>query len=267
MSQTSSSVQIDIQALLDIIKEAGSHVLEIYNADNENWEVSAKDDNSPLTKADRAANDFICQKLKDQYPDIPIISEENKEVDYEERKQYELFWLIDPLDGTKEFIKRNGEFTINLALVQGDKPVAGIVYAPALGRLYYGAKEQGAYLWNEHNEIHQLEANTFSMTDEGLHLVASRSHTNEETEGFINQFKAPELVSMGSSLKFMLVAEGKADIYPRIAPTMEWDTGASQIIVEEAGAKVLNYEDQQPLTYNKEDLHNPWFVVYGNVKA
>ncbi len=265
--QATSSLTINIQGLLNIIQEAGTEVLNIYNSDDENWEVSAKDDNSPLTKADRAANDLICQKLKEQYPDIPIISEENKEIDYEDRKGYELFWLIDPLDGTKEFLKRNGEFTINLALVQKDKPVAGIVYAPALGRMYYGAKEEGAYLWNEHDEVSQLKATTFYMTDEGLRLVASRSHRNEETEQFINQFKSPELVSMGSSLKFMLVAEGKADIYPRIAPTMEWDTGASQIIVEEAGAEVLNYEDQQPLTYNKQDLHNPWFVVYGNVKS
>ena len=264
--QATSSLNINIQGLLSIIQEAGAHVLNIYNADDENWEVSAKDDNSPLTKADRMANEFICQKVQEQYPDIPIISEENKALDYEDRKDYEVFWLIDPLDGTKEFLKRNGEFTINLALVQKDKPVAGVVYAPALGRLYYGAKGEGAYFWDENNETHQLNANAFSMNESGLRLVCSRSHMNEETENFVNQFENPELVSMGSSLKFMLIAEGKADIYPRIGPTMEWDTGASQIIVEEAGGIVLNYNDQQPLTYNKPDLHNPWFAVYGQIK-
>ncbi len=265
MNQT-SSLSIDIQQLLDVIREAGRRVLSIYNSEDEDWDVSAKADNSPLTKADQTANDYICNRLKEQYPEIPIISEENKALDYQDRKQYDVFWLIDPLDGTKEFIKRNGEFTINLALVKGNEPVAGIVYAPALGRLYYGAKEEGAFFWDENNETHKLEASRFSLSEKGLRLVCSRSHMNEETENFVSQFEEPELVSMGSSLKFMLIAEGKADIYPRIGPTMEWDTGASQVIVEEAGGKVLQYENQLSLTYNKADLHNPWFVVYGQVK-
>jgi len=258
-----STLKIDMQGLLDIVQEAGNAVMSIYNAEDENWELSAKDDNSPLTKADRQANDHICQALESQYPDIPIISEENKAIDYETRKQYEVFWLVDPLDGTKEFIKRNGEFTINLALVQEDEPMVGVVYAPALGRFYYAAKGEGATFHDEHDQVHKLQANTFSLNDKGLRLVCSRSHMNEETEQFVNRFSEPELVSMGSSLKFMLVAEGKADIYPRIGPTMEWDTGASHIIVAEAGGQVLTYEDNRPLTYNKEDLHNPWFVVFG----
>ena len=262
----SSSIQIDVKGLLNIVQEAGKQVLEIYNSDEENWDVSAKDDNSPLTKADKVANDYICEQLKAQYPDIPIISEENKEIPYDERKQYEVFWLVDPLDGTKEFIKRNGEFTINIALVQGGEDKAGILSAPALGRIYYAAKGEGAFYWDENNDKHKLAVNNFSLNDKGLRIVSSRSHMNEETQQFIDQLEEPELVSMGSSLKFMLVAEGKADIYPRIGPTMEWDTGAAQAIVEEAGGKVLNYEDQQPLRYNKEDLHNPWFVVYGKTE-
>lgn len=252
--------------LIQIGKEAGRKVLEIYNSDAENWDVSAKSDDSPLTKADNVANDYICEELKRWYPSIPIISEENKEIPYEERKNYEYFWLVDPLDGTKEFIKRNGEFTINIALVKQQEAVSGLVYTPALGRMFYGEKGNGAFLWDEDGENHPLKVNAFSQKAKNLRLVCSRSHMNEETQNFVDQYEDPQLVSMGSSLKFMLVAEGKADIYPRIGPTMEWDTGAAQAIVEEAGGKVLNYEDGTPLVYNKEELNNPWFVVYGHAK-
>jgi len=252
--------------LIQIGKEAGRKVLEIYNSDAENWDVSAKSDDSPLTKADKVANDYICEELKRLYPSIPIISEENKEIPYEERKNYEYFWLVDPLDGTKEFIKRNGEFTINIALIKHREAVSGLLYTPALGRMFYGEKNNGAFLWDEHGEKHNLSVNEFSKKAKNLRLVCSRSHMNEETQNFVDQYEDPQLVSMGSSLKFMLVAEGKADIYPRIGPTMEWDTGAAQAIVEEAGGKVLNYENGEPLVYNKEELNNPWFVVYGHVK-
>lgn len=260
-----STLTVDVQELLSMIEEAGKKVMNIYNSDEENWEVSAKADDSPLTKADQTANQHICDALKALYPEVPIISEENQAIPYEERNQYENFWLVDPLDGTKEFLKKNGEFTINLALVQGRRPVAGIVYAPALGKLYYGAEGHGAFLMDENGENHPLQVNTFSMNNKGLRVVASRSHMNDETQAFLNQLNAPELVSMGSSLKLMLVAEGKADVYPRLGPTMEWDTGAAQSIVEEAGGKVLQYEDEKPLLYNKQDLHNPWFVVYGHI--
>ena len=264
---STAAVDINLQGLLTTIQEAGRQVLSIYHDDQANWDVSAKADNSPLTLADRTANDHICQQLKAQYPAIPIISEENQEIPYETRKDYEHFWLVDPLDGTKEFIKQNGEFTLNLALVQKGQPVAGIVSAPALGRTYYAAKGQGAFLVDEHNQRHTLQAHRFTEDQAGLRLVCSRSHMNEDTQAFVDQYQEPELVSMGSSLKFMLVAEGKADIYPRFGPTMEWDTGAAQAIVEEAGGQVLAHDTREPLQYNKPDLHNPWFLVYGAVNA
>lgn len=265
-NQSTPGLDIDIQTLLTTIQEAGRQVMAIYNDQHSDYEVEAKSDNSPLTKADQTANNYICDQLKIHYPDIPIISEEHKEIPYETRKNYELFWLVDPLDGTKEFIKQNGEFTLNVALVQHGKPVAGIVAAPALQRIYYAAKGQGAFLWNEHNQTRQLRVNRFQQNQSGLRLVCSRSHMNKETQAFVDQYKDPELVSMGSSLKFMLVAEGQADIYPRFGPTMEWDTGAAQAIVEEAGGEVLANDTHQPLLYNKEDLHNPWFLVYGGVE-
>ena len=259
-----SATTIDITNCLPIIQEAGRQVMEIYHDQEGGYEVSEKSDHSPLTKADRAAHKAICDRLKNHYPDIPIISEEQQEISYETRKGYEAFWLVDPLDGTKEFIKQNGEFTLNLALVYQGKPIAGIVAAPALERIYYAQQNAGAYLWDEHDQTHQLSVNRFSHADPGLRLVCSRSHMNEDTQAFVDQYKNPELVSMGSSLKFMLVAEGKADIYPRFGPTMEWDTGAAQAIVETAGGQVIANETQKPLEYNKPDLHNPWFLVYGN---
>lgn len=255
---------INSQWLNNVALKAGKIIMDIYNNIDVSMVIDKKDDNSPLTEADRQANQYICSQLEEMYPEIPIISEENKQIDYSTRKSWSKAWLVDPLDGTKEFIKRNGEFTVNIALIENGQPVHGVVYAPALKDLYYASKGKGSFLVK--NGIEQkLKAHTFSKSDHGLKVVASRSHINNETQVFMNQFSEPEIVSCGSSLKFMLIARGQADIYPRIAPTMEWDTGAAQAILEEAGGKVFKYESNDPLTYNKENLLNPFFVATGNI--
>lgn len=258
---------IQIENIIEIAKRAGAKILEIYNTNTDSWDVQVKSDNSPLTIADQESNKIICDKLVELHPDIPIVSEENKEILYDERKDFEYFWLIDPLDGTKEFIKRNGEFTVNIALVNKNRVVLGVVYVPALNILYWAKKGDGSFKIDMDGQSSQLIAKEFTKDDEGLIFVSSRSHINEETKSFIDQYKNPQNTSMGSSLKLVLVAEGKAHIYPRIGPTMEWDTGAAQIIVEEAGGKVVNYHTNEIFTYNKENLLNDYFVVYGNMKS
>ncbi|MEX0967225.1 MAG: 3'(2'),5'-bisphosphate nucleotidase CysQ [Bacteroidia bacterium] len=263
MEKSKSSTDVKIEEIEAIARKAGAAILEIYDTKNaEDWNVTAKADDSPLTEADRAANKVICDFLRAEY-DYPIISEENKEIPYEERRHYERFWLVDPLDGTKEFIKRNGEFTVNIALIENGYPVLGVVFAPVLDEAYCAATGEGAWM-EKAGEKYFLAASEFSEKDEGLSIVCSRSHLNKETEDFISKYNNPEAVSMGSSLKFMLVAKGEAQLYPRLAPTMEWDTGAAQAIVEEAGGEVLNHETGERLRYNKENLLNPHFVVYGN---
>lgn len=251
-------------SLLKIAKEAGDAIMEIY-ADESSFQVEMKDDNSPLTKADKASNAVICNGLENLSTQYPIVSEENKAVDYQERKDYERYWLLDPLDGTKEFIKRNGEFTVNIALIEGGRSIMGVVYAPVLDEMYWAIKGEGAYLIKDGNET-KLESNTFSKTDEGLRVVCSRSHLNEGTQQFVDELKSPELVSKGSSLKFLILAKGDAELYPRIAPTMEWDTAAAQIVLEEAGGTVTQHNSTEPLMYNKEDLLNPFFVATANMK-
>ncbi len=247
-----------------IAEKASDAILEIYNA-SEGIKIDKKADDSPLTDADRAANKIICDGLKQLPFPIPIISEENKAIPYEKRKDFGYFWLVDPLDGTKEFIKRNGEFTVNIALVKGNRPVLGVVVAPVLKQSFWAVQGEGAHLV-ENGKSQQLEATKFKMSDEGLGVVCSRSHLNDETKAIINKLNNPKLVATGSSLKFLILAQGKAQVYPRVAPTMEWDTGAAQIILEEAGGKVVRYDNEEPLEYNKESLLNPYFMAYGNVQ-
>lgn len=244
--------------LLTIARNAGKVILEIYETGD--FSVEAKSDDSPLTKADKAANEVICKGLEELPNKFPIISEENKMVMYNERSDYNYYWLVDPLDGTKEFIKKNGEFTVNIALVNKTKVVMGIVYAPVLDEMYWAAEGEGAYLIKE-GITTKLDANKYSMSDEGLRVVCSRSHLNDETQAFVDQLNNPVLVAKGSSLKFLILAKGEAELYPRIAPTMEWDTAAAQIILEEAGGTVKIYKTQDPVRYNKEDLLNPYFVA------
>lgn len=254
-----------------IAKKAGDAIMKIYD-NSDNFQVQLKADESPLTIADQAANEIICQHLENLAVKYPIISEENKSIDFEERKKYTHYWLVDPLDGTKEFIKRNGEFTVNIALIENQHPVLGVVYAPVLEEMYFAVKEEGAFLVKENltspneKQAIQLHASRFSKKDKNLSVVCSRSHLNEATQNFVAELDEPELVAQGSSLKFLILAKGKAHLYPRLAPTMEWDTGAAQIILEEAGGKVLHAETKEPLLYNKENLLNPHFIASGNLE-
>ena len=247
--------KIDIENIKKIAIDAGDAIMKIYKKD---FKIEYKQDNSPLTEADIKANEIICDALEKLYPEIPILSEENKEIKYEQRRGWEYFWCIDPIDGTKEFIKRTGEFTVNIALIYNDKPVLGVVYAPAINDIYYAKKNEGAFKNDK-----QLPLHINTNQKEKLLVVASVSHLSDETQSFINSLDAKviEQTSKGSSLKLCMVAEGVADIYPRLAPTMEWDTAAADAIVREAGKMTLQYEINKPLLYNKENLLNPWFVV------
>ena len=252
-----------LESLINISQIAGEKILEIYADEGRFVQVDFKADDSPLTLADQAAHHYIAGRLQELSPEIPLLSEEGKHLSYEERSQWTRFWLVDPLDGTKEFVKRNGEFTVNIALVENGESVAGVVHVPVKGETYYAIKGEGAYVVRGKNPPVRIQASPFGMKDAGLRLVCSRSHLSPEVEEYVNQFDQPEKVSMGSSLKFMLLSEGRADIYPRLAPTMEWDTAAAQIIVEEAGGTVINHETGKPLRYNKEVLRNPWFIAFG----
>lgn len=242
--------------IIDAARDAGIKILEVYNSDDFN--VEKKGDDSPLTKADRLAHEAIAEKLT-ECTEFPILSEEGKEISYEDRKDWEYFWMVDPLDGTKEFIKQNGEFTVNIALIHKNQPILGVVYAPVLDKLYFGGKDLGAYMGENMDPQHKLE---LIENETGVvRIVASRSHLNEETANYIEQFDNAQTVSMGSSLKFMLIADSEADVYPRFAPTMEWDTAAAHAVLRGLDIEVINMEDNQPLSYNKENLLNPHFLV------
>ncbi|MCB0566472.1 MAG: 3'(2'),5'-bisphosphate nucleotidase CysQ [Phaeodactylibacter sp.] len=249
--------------VIQIARQAGGAIMAIYGRDD--FGVELKKDESPLTLADKAANDIICAALEKLPMQYPIISEENKAIPYEERKDFEYNWLVDPLDGTKEFIKRNGEFTVNIALIHNGAPVLGVVHVPSFNETYWAVKGEGAY-WEHNGKTQSIQAATFSLSDPGLHVVCSRSHLNDDTQAFIDQLQSPELVAKGSSLKFLIVARGEAQIYPRLGPTMEWDTAAAQTVLEGAGGKVIDEETKQPLRYNKESLRNPYFIAYGKVQ-
>jgi 3'(2'), 5'-bisphosphate nucleotidase len=253
---------IDIDKIIAIAKEAGNAIMVIYAQD---FSVELKGDNSPLTLADKTANGIIVNALKTLHPEIPIISEEMKLLPYEERKGWNTYWLVDPLDGTKEFIKKNGEFTVNIALMSDGQPVLGVVYAPAKNKMWYGKKGDGSFLVNEDGTKVSLQKGKNWRELQKLKVVASRSHLDESTLKFVEDLKSEgkevDFVSSGSSLKFCLVAEGKADVYPRFAPTMEWDTAAGQAVVEIAGGIVLNWNTKERLQYNKENLLNPFFIV------
>jgi 3'(2'), 5'-bisphosphate nucleotidase len=245
-----------LQLALRSAKAASTQILEVYNSND--FQTEAKGDNSPLTLADRKAHHAIVEILKSSH--LPILSEEGKSIPYDARQHWEYFWMVDPLDGTKEFIKRNGEFTVNIALIEKHTPVLGVVTVPVTGEEYYGAKDVGAFL-KVNGEVTALpKRNPVDFKKSGLRVVASRSHMNEETQQFIDQLNAPELVSSGSSLKFMLLASGKADVYPRFAPTMEWDTAAAHAVVNQVGLHVLQKDSDTELVYNKPDLLNPYFI-------
>lgn len=243
--------------------KAGDKILEVYNSDSFGEEIKA--DKSPLTKADKESHNTIVAVLDQS--ELPVLSEEGKDITYEDRKDWEYFWMVDPLDGTKEFIKRNGEFTVNIALIHGNTPILGVVYVPVTGKMYWALKGKGAFTSENGGEATILKCATFTDSDENLKIIGSRSHMNEETQEFIAKYNKPEIVSMGSSLKFMLLAEGKAHIYPRIAPTMEWDTAAAHIVVVEAGGTVKQFGKEESVVYNKVNLLNPYFVAKGNLET
>lgn len=262
--------------LLDAIDAAllaGEKILAVYANPSADFEIERKADDSPVTIADREAQKSIVEVLKGT--PFPILSEEGGQISYEERKSWNTLWMVDPLDGTKEFIKRNGEFTVNIALISGSVPVGGVVYVPVQRALYWAGEGRGAYKLSgisarNGKSLEELEALAACLPDtgvrhEGFVVVASRSHLTAETEDYIAGLKRihpdVKLVSGGSSLKICLVAEGKADVYPRFAPTMEWDTAAAHAIARVAGVEIYQAGTESPLQYNKEDLHNPWFVV------
>ncbi len=251
-----------LQELLTIAihaaEAASQEILKVYNSSD--FEINVKDDNSPLTLADKKSHDTIERFLKQT--NLPILSEEGKSIPYETRRHWKHFWLIDPLDGTKEFIKRNGEFTVNIALIENQTPILGVVAVPVKGDVYYSCKGTGAYLKRPGFESPLAKRTTADLSKKGLRIVASRSHMNEETENFIQKLDSPELISAGSSLKFMLLASGAADVYPRFAPTMEWDTAAPHAILNETGLTVLKQNSDEELQYNKPDLLNPHFICY-----
>ena len=241
--------------IIDLARKAGEAIMDVYTRDHM---VELKDDQSPLTLADRWSHDIIVKGLRISTPDIPVVSEEGQGIDFDERKEWSDFWLVDPLDGTKEFIKRNGQFTVNIALISDKRPVFGLVYAPALAEMYYGWVDEGAKKQDENGECHDIKVN--SSIDDGLKVVTSLSHRTEELEEYLQHLGPHEAVQMGSSLKFCVVAEGNAHLYPRIGPTMEWDTAAAHAVLEAAGGAVTDLNGY-PLVYNKPRLVNPYFIA------
>lgn len=266
------------QQFLDAINasiRAGKAILEVYNS--KDFQITEKQDKSPLTKADIESNKIIVKTLNNY--GIPIISEENKQIEYQERKNWKKFWLVDPLDGTKEFIKRRGNFTVNIALIENKSPVKGIIYIPVKKTLYFATKQEGAFkientqteytsVGNLLNDATKLENYT---KETRLRIIASQSHFDEETKNYINKLKSKfdkvELLNIGSSLKFTLLAENKADIYPRFGPTMEWDIAAGHAILQASGGRLINLSTKKDFTYNKENLLNGKFLAVNRFYA
>ena len=256
---------LNSRKIINIIEIASQLILQIYHRDN--FGIEIKEDKSPLTEADKKANEYICNELQSLYPTIPIISEENKNDDYNIRSKYKYAWLIDPLDGTKEFINRNGEFTVNIGLIYFGVPVAGFVNIPCSGITYWSIKDGGAWKKN-YNEDDSVMIERHEDSYDGRFqkrktiVLASRSHMNDETVQYISKLGEVELKNVGSPIKLMWIAENKADIYPRIAPTMEWDTCASDAILRELGGGCMIYaKEKEYLVYNKESLLNPSFIA------
>lgn len=247
---------------------AGKAILEIYHSGEFNVEI--KGDNSPLTRADKASHNVIMSYLTNT--NIPVLSEEGRDIPYQERKDWKQLWIVDPIDGTKEFIKRNGEFTVNIALIEDQRLLIGLIFVPVTGELYFSSKEIGAFkvfVDLENFDVERLISNATELPlkrkDNTFTIVASRSHMSPETESYVQKMRdkhgVVNLISKGSSLKLCMVAEGTANCYPRFAPTMEWDTAAGQAICEHAGFKVLDWKTKKSMLYNREELLNNWFLV------
>lgn len=263
---------LETSELLELaVKAAYEGALEILDVYGTRFEVEIKSDNSPLTQADQRAHDKIMSHLTES--GIPVLSEEGAQIPYEERVKWDLFWMVDPLDGTKEFVKRNGEFTVNIALISKGVPIMGVILVPVTGDLYFASKEEGAFKMKQFNTPNESLSDwkksatklPYTREESSYTIVSSRSHMSDETATYVEELKAKhgeiQFVSMGSSLKICLVAEGAADIYPRFAPTMEWDTAAGHAIASAAGKEIMDYSTKAPMRYNKENLLNNWFVV------
>ncbi len=252
--------QADLAYAVDAALAAGDEILSAYEGHNE---PRFKDGGSPVTEADTRAHHVITTRLSDRYPDIPVVSEEAGDLaSFEIRRTWDQLWLVDPLDGTKEFLKRNGQFTVNIAFVQGGRPLAGVVYAPALGLLYTGLVGSGA---SKRNERHVTVPMPIPAARSSLIIVGSQSHHSPEMDEFVArqrlEHRQVEFKTLGSSLKICLVAEGSADIYPRFGPTMEWDTAAAHAIAIAAGRRLISRRTQRELSYNKASLENDWFIA------
>lgn len=248
----------ELQIALEAAVKAGENIMEVYNS-TESINYEKKADDSPLTIADKKSHNTIIDFLKDT--DIDIISEESKSIEYQERKNWEEYWLIDPLDGTKEFIKKNGEFTVNIALIKNNKPHLGVVYCPVKKILYWNDNDKKVFKREKEETREIKKRKPINENEEGLRVVVSRSHMSEETSEYVNKLTRPELISCGSSLKFLYVADNKADIYPRFGPTMEWDTAAAHSILNALEINVINLDTGRELSYNKENLLNPYFII------
>lgn len=248
----------DLLDIIAIARKAGEAILEVYQQD---FDVHRKHDNSPLTQADLAAHNIIESGLSGLIPELPVLSEESADIPFSTRRQWPAYWLVDPLDGTREFIKRNGEFTVNIALIEHHQPVMGVVYAPVPDLLFYATAGLGAFRQSPGESAQPIQARAF---DQGRITVAgSRSHAGEDLLRFLERIGPHELISMGSSLKICMVAEGRADVYPRLGPTSEWDTAAAQCVLEEAGGRLVGM-DGHSFRYNaKESILNPHFFAVG----
>lgn len=252
-------MNVNMEQLVDIAKRAGEAILEVYHRD---FEVYEKKDDSPLTEADLAAHRVILDGLADVTPILPVLSEESSDIAFDERRNWMRYWLVDPLDGTREFIKKNDEFTVNIALIENGRPVCGVVHVPVSGVSYYGCVDLGA--WKQTGDGDPEPINVHRQRRHPLLVAGSRSHAGDSLKRFLDNVGPHEIVSMGSSLKLCLVAEGRADIYPRLGPTSEWDTAAAQAVVVAAGGQVTDLE-MKPLRCNqKESLLNPHFLVFGD---
>lgn len=261
----------NLKKAIEAALKAGKAILEIYHSGD--FDIEIKGDNSPITKADTASHNTIMSYLIKT--NIPVLSEEGKAISYEERMNWEQLWIVDPIDGTKEFIKRNGEFTVNIALIKNQKPILGVIFVPAKGELYFSTIEMGAFKMTvdlENYDVDMIISNgnklPLDREDKTFTIVASRSHLSPETEVYVQEMRDKHgkvhLISKGSSLKLCMVAEGQADCYPRFAPTMEWDTAAGQAICEHAGYRVIDCETKKDLLYNRPKLLNNWFLVSKN---
>lgn len=239
-------------------KQASAEIMKVYRSGD--FETERKDDLSPLTLADRNADKVISEILSKT--NIPILSEEGQSISYQERKSWKRFWLVDPLDGTKEFLRRNDEFTVNIALIEDGRPILGVVTIPVTGKEYFATHQDGAFEGIDGKATLIPARVPVQLHKSGIRVVASRSHLSPATADFISKLNEPKLLSSGSSLKFILVATGQADIYPRFGPTMEWDTAAAHAIVNEVGLSVRRTDNDRELTYNKEDLRNPGFFCF-----